>query len=46
MTRVALLFMYEIWRTPRRVRESDQRRNVAFVLNGCVFAGMSWRAPR
>lgn len=46
MTRVALLYMYEAWRTPRRVRASDRKRNAAFVLNGRVLAGIAWRAPR
>lgn len=46
MTIAALLFMYESWRTPRRLQDSDRLRNVLVKVDGVPVAAMQWRAPR
>lgn len=45
MTRVALLYLYESWRTPRALRGGDQQLGVKFLAGKHKIAVMSWRAP-
>lgn len=41
-----LHFYLETFRPRRTLRDHDARRNVAVVVDGCVIAGMAWRAGR